>query len=91
MSGVALTDTAFFVCRRCSKRLRMLIVCKAPICPRCTGKCEIQNTTSRTMTHNEREIENILGRAAAHGVFQLPRKKEQNDEAHGQGQSAIQA
>jgi len=51
----------------------------------------MQTARSRTLTHNEREIEDILGRAAAHGVFRPERKKGPLNETHGQGQAAIQA
>jgi hypothetical protein len=78
-------DRSRYACHYCSKRLKTLVICDQPYCPRCLRKCQVQRILSpdeplpEPKTRDERLAEKILGRAMTFGRFQLPPKKEMSN------------
>lgn len=58
-----------YVCPRCTKDLRVMVISPDPICPRCTSVCKLRvpPTMKRVRTHAT-DFSEILGRAWDRGT-----------------------
>jgi DNA-directed RNA polymerase subunit RPC12/RpoP len=54
-----------FVCLRCSKDLRGEVICDGPVCPRCTGRCEVKPERGE-------DTRAPLDKIATHAVMRMP-------------------